>query len=775
MPTMSRPVLPMLLVAGGVSTDKCRRLPVGRILILLPALLALGTEPAKSQTSAPPVTIQFETPPTMDPYTRAKMQEAAAENTERFRLRIALPQSAFASHKTTSTTTIAAAGDGASAAPENSLAADVTSFCLKMLAVFLGVLAWVGLARRFAPELLEHMKGMVPARVISASLPADKMISLLAEERAVLEFQAALSGKPAAGASAVTDEAADAGAGDEDVLASLATQIRKLRRLLQEAASTTGPAQRKCLAEGIDLVQAIKNSHGPERLLPLRQMATALEMLIRQLTEKASNVTASTVRTATVGVNLLEDLCGADIKPDLLSEPALRVLVADDEPLSRYALSHALKRGLGEPDVAETGEAALKLAAQRTYDLIVLDVQLPGMDGFELCSAIHETPANKTTPVVFVTALRDFEARANSVICGGRDLIAKPFLTFELTVKALTLVAGERMCGRGRLAATSVDGSDVVESAAPLPEVATESAAVIAETAPAVITEAPPAALNPALEPIRINPAALKPAPIWLEKFEPSAPFYAQARAQVEWVREYVELIYGMTDQNFREESISELFLAVHLIADSAEASGQQSISTVTLALEGLLKKFLENSGHVTTSSLQVMAAATALLQELCAAEAPTDLAVNPPIRALVVDDDFVALRAISNALQMRMSKPETATDGRSALALAREMSFDVIFLDVQMPDMTGFEVCEKIRESSANRSTPVVFVTNHETSALRAKVEACGGTDILNKSCPGSELNLKALTLALHGRLLNSGAAAGDGQLDQVELQVCG
>ena len=96
-------------------------------------------------------------------------------------------------------------------------------------------------------------------------------------------------------------------------------------------------------------------------------MATALESLVRQLTEKASNVTASTVRTATVAVNLLEDLCGADIKPDLLSEPALRLLVVDDEPLSRYALSHALqaridragrgrnRRGGHEPRRATTG------------------------------------------------------------------------------------------------------------------------------------------------------------------------------------------------------------------------------------------------------------------------------------------------------------------------------------------------------------------------------------------------------------------------------------
>ena len=211
------------------------------------------------------------------------------------------------------------------------------------------------------------------------------------------------------------------------------------------------------------------------------------------------------------------------------------------------------------------------------------------MDGFELCLQIHEMPANKTTPVIFVTALRDFDARANSVICGGRDLIAKPFLTFELTVKALTLVAAERMRGPRRLAKTSVDGSDTPEPATPMPETTPEAGPPLWPKRGSAPVCSP--------EPVKINPVALKPAPILAPKFEPSAPFYAQARAQVEWVREYVELIYGMPDQSFREESISELFLAVHLIADSADSAGQQSIAIVASALEGLLKKFLETPG----------------------------------------------------------------------------------------------------------------------------------------------------------------------------------
>ena len=67
------------------------------------------------------------------------------------------------------------------------------------------------------------------------------------------------------------------------------------------------------------------------------------------------------------------------------------------------------------------------------------------MDGFELCTKIRGLANNKTTPVIFVTSLTDFKSRARSSLSGGNDLIAKPFMFIELSVKALTYVL------RGRL------------------------------------------------------------------------------------------------------------------------------------------------------------------------------------------------------------------------------------------------------------------------------------------------------------------------------------
>ena len=117
-----------------------------------------------------------------------------------------------------------------------------------------------------------------------------------------------------------------------------------------------------------------------------------------------------------------------------------RILIVDDEILSRRAITYALeKAGLKSTSVEES-QVALKLATEYTFDLIFLDVQMPGMDGFDLCARIRSLPANKTTPVIFVTSLTDFKSRAKSSLSGGADLIAKPFMFIELSVKALVHV-----------------------------------------------------------------------------------------------------------------------------------------------------------------------------------------------------------------------------------------------------------------------------------------------------------------------------------------------
>ena len=87
---------------------------------------------------------------------------------------------------------------------------------------------------------------------------------------------------------------------------------------------------------------------------------------------------------------------------------------------------------------------ALTILKENTFDLIFLDAEMPGLNGFELCQAVRKLPNNENTPVIFVTSLTNFEVRAQSSLAGANDLIAKPFLMMELAVKSLTYLLRPR-------------------------------------------------------------------------------------------------------------------------------------------------------------------------------------------------------------------------------------------------------------------------------------------------------------------------------------------
>jgi len=178
---------------------------------------------------------------------------------------------------------------------------------------------------------------------------------------------------------------------------------------------------------------------------PGYQMSLALEGLFKKLLQDSKNCTASTLATLVTAVDLLSDLCARGPKADLGTTPAIRILVVDDDLVGRRIIVGALQSVFKRPESVESGEAALALLSKKHFDVIFLDVIMPGMDGFEVCAKLREMHPNRATPVVFVTSLDDFDARAKASRNGGSDLMVKPFLNSEITVKALTFAL------RGRL------------------------------------------------------------------------------------------------------------------------------------------------------------------------------------------------------------------------------------------------------------------------------------------------------------------------------------
>jgi DNA-binding response OmpR family regulator/HPt (histidine-containing phosphotransfer) domain-containing protein len=228
--------------------------------------------------------------------------------------------------------------------------------------------------------------------------------------------------------------------------------LATLRKLLQDFTKAPDDASREPhLLELYRKVHSLTGSAGIAGFASISQLTAALEVLLKELHEKPKNINASTLRTVAHCIDFVGELFKVETPQNGDSPPA-NILVVDDEILSRRAVTYALEKASLKSINVEDSAVALRLATETTYDVIFLDVQMPGMDGFELCTKIRALPTNKTTPIIFVTSLTDFKSRAKSSLSGGTDLIAKPFMFIELTVKALTHVLRGRV-GLRKLAA----------------------------------------------------------------------------------------------------------------------------------------------------------------------------------------------------------------------------------------------------------------------------------------------------------------------------------
>ncbi|MDG0813141.1 response regulator transcription factor [Cohnella rhizosphaerae] len=106
-----------------------------------------------------------------------------------------------------------------------------------------------------------------------------------------------------------------------------------------------------------------------------------------------------------------------------------RILVVDDEERIRRLLRMYLEKEGYVIEEAEDGETALKLALQEEYDLIVLDLMLPGIDGMEVCARLRQS---KATPVIMLTAKGEEVNRVQGFEAGADDYVVKPFSPREV-------------------------------------------------------------------------------------------------------------------------------------------------------------------------------------------------------------------------------------------------------------------------------------------------------------------------------------------------------
>ena len=111
--------------------------------------------------------------------------------------------------------------------------------------------------------------------------------------------------------------------------------------------------------------------------------------------------------------------------PSRLNQPA-RLLIVDDEPLIRTSLAEFLEQDGFSVRMAADGQQALELAQSVPFDLVLTDIQMPGMDGFEAIRRIRMDSSMAATPVVALTALAMPGDRQRCLEAGANEYISKP-------------------------------------------------------------------------------------------------------------------------------------------------------------------------------------------------------------------------------------------------------------------------------------------------------------------------------------------------------------
>jgi signal transduction histidine kinase len=115
-----------------------------------------------------------------------------------------------------------------------------------------------------------------------------------------------------------------------------------------------------------------------------------------------------------------------------------RILIVDDDRMNARILSSMLKPEAYEVTIADSGEAALAAYAQARPDLVLLDVMLPGIDGFETCRTLKREHGDDCAPVIFITAKSDSADVIEGLTAGGVDYLPKPFRHQETLARIRT-------------------------------------------------------------------------------------------------------------------------------------------------------------------------------------------------------------------------------------------------------------------------------------------------------------------------------------------------
>lgn len=439
------------------------------------------------------------------------------------------------------------------------------------------------------------------------------------------------------------------------------------------------------------------------------------------------------------------------------------LFVEDDLMIIRIYRTKFQSEGF-EVDVATDGQSALDLLKKSAPDLVLLDLQLPKVNGVEVLKHIRSRPETKSVPVIvfsnaFMGKLIEEAWKAGATKCMTKANCTPSQLIdiVRSTLENCGPVADAPKASEVRSNAGGLK-SAIIPSNKALADLAREATSWstsvlpggsssldlgksrLAEASESSSATASSSALSSGFQRYGESAVDAQSQGLIRRIFLDTCPHTLST------LRSQLMNLTRAGDESPKHLQIAEIFRTVHSITGNAGLAGFRRIGQVSASLEALLQELQDSPKYINASSLRTLAAGVdamgSLFQNI--SEATTE---PPQALALVVDDDVICCRAVCSALDKVSVRSIRVDDSEFGLRLAETNRFDLIFLDVEMPNLDGYQLATKLRAAPINQNTPIIFVTSLNDFEGRARSQLSGGNDLIAKPFLLIELAVKALT----------------------------
>ena len=208
---------------------------------------------------------------------------------------------------------------------------------------------------------------------------------------------------------------------------------------------------------------------------------------------------------------------------------------------------------------------------------------------------------------------------------------------------------------------------------------------------------------------------------------------------------------FGRSKSTTEQLSLLQGFnTSISSLVGLAGITGFSRIAHLAGAMEALIKDLQKRPKQLTSSVLRTIAHASDCLNVLFRDINQGTQEIPQSLLILAVDDEPISRRTISVALAKANLRCICIEESKMAMTILGENQFDLVFLDAEMPEMNGFELCAELRKTATNKATPVIFVTSLTNFEVRAQSSLAGANDLIAKPFLMMELAVKALTYLL-------------------------